>query len=248
MLRELRELPRMPRVRAAAAAAAAAIGNTSCPVPGACFSLLASAPGVSVYQLQGEGVAGRTAVLFMDTFEPNDTAAFEAAAVSGLQQAAANGAANLLIDLTYNGGGDICLGLSMLRVLFPGDPRPWSPTDMPAAPLAVRMTEAAAANNVSDNVWSFQSYQRDDGTNFTGPDWLTGGAAHWRGGIVSNYSQLLHLSPYACSYDPTPPPPVGGAFGSMVILTKGVCGSTCALFSQHGALGPSPRRRRRRRR
>jgi len=184
-------------------------------------------------------------VLYVNTFEPEDgpiptTDDFEDALIDGLSIAQSLGLTNLIIDLTQNGGGDICLGQRMMDYLLgPREvsSRHYAPTDMPQSPLANYMANAAVSlmPSVSQDVWTYDSYQLDNLENVTDASWLLDGIAHTRGGLSRNYSQLLHLSPLACSYDPIIPG-VADFISQMIVVTHGLCGSTCALFANHAAI------------
>jgi C-terminal processing protease CtpA/Prc len=53
----------------------------------------------------------KTGVMFVGSFEPDDFNGFQTDTVAAINDILASGAENLLIDLTDNGGGFVCLGL-----------------------------------------------------------------------------------------------------------------------------------------
>jgi len=173
-------------------------------------------------------------VIYINTFLPDDYFAFQSAIVEGMYYANFYGLDRLILDLTLNGGGDICLGRSMLRFLFPEGPN-FGPTDMPSSPLAINLTRTAAYNGINETEWSPAFYQSQNQTYWNNNDtsWLIPGIPHVRGGLLRNYSQLIHISDIGdCGnfpiedrkpFDPK----------KTLMITHGFCGSTCALFANH---------------
>jgi hypothetical protein len=206
------------------------IDGVPCSGSRGCFELILESKHVHIYRISGDN---STAIMYLDTYEPESTQMFETTVAKGLLAANELGLTNLIIDLTLNGGGDICLGRRMLEYLFPFPY--FGPTDMPGSPLADAMANAAGAAQ-NEGVWTYNAYTGENLQNFTDASWMVPGVQHTRGGRTRSYSQLLHLSNASCSYDtplPTSPKPY---FKEMKIVTRGTCGSTCAYFANHAAL------------
>jgi len=67
---------------------------------------------------------------------------------------------------------------------------------MPQSPVANAMA-AAAGKVYPDGVWGPKSYTKDDGTQYTGGEWLVPGRNISRvPGIVRGFSDVLHLSEF----------------------------------------------------
>lgn len=222
---------RRPLAAAPAPPAPAALdGSGACTGSLFCLEMLASSPSVRVYRIAGDT---DTAILYMNTFGPEDESLFAATVQKGLDAATALGLSRLIIDATGNGGGDICLGRRMLQLIYGADFAP--PTDMPRSLLSDTMARNAPRLNLSNCVWCADEYAPDDPSKSFDPGspaWMLDGPDHVRGGRRRAYSQLLHLSPLACSYDPDVPVNRYN-FTDTMVVTRGECGSTCAFFAQH---------------
>jgi len=189
-----------------------------------------SAAGAGAYQ-----VGNRTLVIYLNTFEPADYFGFYSVVDQGVLYAIMNGLDQLILDLTGNGGGDICLGRSTLKFLFPLYTN-WGPTDLPGSPLAYNLTNTAIEYDIENTEWSASFYQNQNGIQFPQDDksWMIPGIPHIRGGSLRNYSQLVHISSKSqeCGLSPLedryPFKPE-----NVLILDYGFCGSTCALFADH---------------
>lgn len=96
---------------------------------------------------------GTTVVWYQNNFEPNDYQAYFDVVYRSLLEAQALGATRLIMDFSMNGGGDICLGRSMLYLLFPTAPN-FTPTDLPGTPLGQNLSSVAATSNIFSTEWS----------------------------------------------------------------------------------------------
>jgi hypothetical protein len=149
----------------------------------------------------------------------------------------------LILDFSMNGGGDLCLGRGMLELLFPNSPN-FGPTDLPATPLAVNLSATAAAGPINDTEWSPNFYLSAVGlAPFTDNGWMVPGIKRQRGGVTSNYSQLVVIASTPATGECGIPPVLFTqplfAPENVVFLSRGFCGSTCALFADtlHDYLG-----------
>lgn len=180
-------------------------------------------------------VGNDTLVLYLNTFEPNDYVEFASVITDGYLYAYGKGLTRLLIDLTDNGGGDICLGRATLNFMFP-DQQDWGPTDMPRSPLADNLTMTAINHQIPDTEWSPSFYQNMQDVQYPpdDPNWLIPGIPHVRGGLLRNYSQLIHISSDSEECGAIPFKNLAPfAPENMLIMDYGFCGSTCALFADH---------------
>jgi hypothetical protein len=226
---------------AAAAASAAPLFQRPTPPPAkacvsaGCFTLLIeNGDGVHFYTMDSHK---KTVVMYLDTFEPKNATSFEETVAKGLAIAHEQDRDDLIIDLSQNGGGDICLGRKTLSYVLDLTKHGYGPTDMPVSPLSKLMAEKAVEFGVAGDSWSPDTWTNDDGKPFStdSADWLLDGRHNvLRGVHQRDYSQLLHLSTEACSYDPAYKS-FADSFASVRIVTRGLCGSTCAFFADHAA-------------
>jgi len=201
------------------------------------FELLVNSTHLTFWQLSDN----ETLVMYLDTMEPGKFTGFVPTLVEGFEMAAQRGLSRLIIDLTNNGGGNICLGRALLAFLqrdgWAGNGQNWGPQDLPLSVFAEQLINSAVENDVSSTVWSPAFYANQDGQNINNTDtsYLLPGVPHLRGGLVRQYSKLLHIN--GCGdwgYDLYPA--VDFSPSETLIITKGLCGSTCALFANHMAL------------
>lgn len=177
---------------------------------------------------------GTTAVIEIPSFEPNDTSVFLKQMKQGFHTCVSRFVKNYIIDLTGNGGGDIELGYEFIQYLFPLF-NPLNLYDMKQNPLGDQLaTNAATSRNSSD--WSYQAYMSNQYKPFSDETWYTHGNTWTRGGVTGNYSQQFYFNfgpleaqEHKKTQKFTRLTPVN----SILILSKGFCGSTCAVTSRH---------------
>ena len=175
-----------------------------------------------------------TLVWYQNNFEPADYGAYYQTVVDALLYASQNGISKLILDMSMNGGGDICLGRSMLNLLFGSTPS-FGSTDMPVNPLSVSLATTSDVNHINDTEWSANFYQSAVTEDyFSSKVWLTPGISRTRGGVTANYSQLLMISANEnCGIPPVLFTKPLFNNSNVLLLTRGFCGSTCALFSDN---------------
>lgn len=182
-----------------------------------------------------------TLVWYQSEFEPDDYPSFISTVFAGLYKGKMMGLTNLLLDFSMNGGGDICLGRAMLKLLFPGPTSPnFNPSDMPSSPLAINLTQTAVKYGVNETEWSPYFYQSArDGHVYSDASWMIPGIQHTRGGLRRNYSDLVRISSSlqdsgyggGCGEPPFYfTQPLFNA-SNIIFSSFGFCGSTCALFA-----------------
>eukprot|EP01105_Mastigella_eilhardi_P025820 TRINITY_DN7165_c0_g1_i1.p1 TRINITY_DN7165_c0_g1~~TRINITY_DN7165_c0_g1_i1.p1 ORF type:complete len:647 (-),score=174.65 TRINITY_DN7165_c0_g1_i1:698-2356(-) len=176
-----------------------------------------------------------TAVVVVPSFEPISYLEFGKNLEAGLTLLANNSLHRLIVDVTNNGGGDLCLGYTLIKLLF-SEFSPYGANDLISSPLAVDLANAAVETGVDDTYWSPQKWI-DVTTNKTFPagstSWLVPGIQHVRGGVLGNYSNLFRDG---CDiYFDVMPNPVNVHYrpSQVRVLSNGFCGSTCAVFSRH---------------
>lgn len=185
----------------------------------------------------------QTLVMFLDSMEPDadGLSGYYVGLKEGFEIAADRGLTRLIIDLTNNGGGNICIGRTLLAFLqqegWAGQGQNWGPQDLPLSPLAVDCINTAAATGVETTIWSPAYYDNMTDFHVANDDtsYLLPGVPHIRGGNLRNYSRLVHLD--ACGgFGYRIEPAVNFSPDQVMIITRGLCGSTCALFANHMAL------------
>jgi len=201
------------------------------------FELLANSSHLSFWQLSDN----QTFVMYLDTMEPGRFSGFYPTLIQGFNMAKERGLSRFIIDLTNNGGGNICLGRSLLAFLqrdgWAGEGQNWGPQDLPLSDFAEQLIHSAVDNEISNTVWSPAFYDNQDNENINNTDtsYLLPGLPHVRGGRYRNYSKLVHINDCGNpGYDIIPATDFNPT--ETIIITKGLCGSTCALFANHLAL------------
>ncbi|KAF8884228.1 hypothetical protein CPB84DRAFT_1686015 [Gymnopilus junonius] len=176
----------------------------------------------------------KTGVMFVGTFEPNDFNQFQvdtAAIISEFQKA---GVTQILIDLTDNGGGFVCLGQFLHQFLAGsqiGDPGFQSTSR--ANPLAQKIVAAHVAMGENDigtfyspDNWAFLNTTIQPVTfNYNNPS-----VPFVVNGRVDPTSQRFLdtcTESFVVPVPKTPPFPLN----KIAIVSNGNCASTCAMFS-----------------
>lgn len=168
-----------------------------------------------------------TAALTVDTFSPSNTNEFTGAISRMLQIARDLGLTQMVLDMTNNGGGNICLGEYLHNGFFPDDiTKPVY--DISGSGLSFALARRASDLDNGGTFWSGGRWTDllDVPFNNTSSAWLENGRILEFGGRERMYSQLLRSTCSANSID-------GGGYRAekIILLTHGFCGSTCAVFS-----------------
>jgi len=178
----------------------------------------------------------QTGVLALGSFSAASFADFQRNLLTGLQNLKAAGAKQLIVDVTNNGGGYICIAHWLHRIIVgpksTTEPRAGLYTEARAKPLAQAIT-AAIANGVDPNVemmynplnWAFSN-------NTIFPeryDWLKDPVRKVINNNEDFFSQKLgqECQPFSIS----PPAEVLFDPKKVAIISNGRCGSSCSLFS-----------------
>lgn len=104
----------------------------------------------------------KTGVMFVGSFEPSDYYGFQTDVKDAINAILASGADQLIIDLTNNGGGYVCLGLYLHNYLAgAGIGYPGFPSTNRANALAQRILGNDIKLNTTDN---FSFYTADNCT------------------------------------------------------------------------------------
>lgn len=178
----------------------------------------------------------QTGVLALGSFSAPSFTEFQENLLTGLQNLKAAGAKQLIVDVTNNGGGYICVAHWLHRIIAGAksttEPQAGIYTQARAQPLARAIT-AAIADGVDPNFellynpinWAF-------GNDTLFPenyDWLKDPIRKVINGHEDFFSQKLGQECQPFSFDP----PAEALFDSkkVAIVGNGRCASSCSLFS-----------------
>ncbi|KAL5522967.1 hypothetical protein ACEPAF_1234 [Sanghuangporus sanghuang] len=179
---------------------------------------------------------GKTGVLALGSFSASNFDTFEQTLLSGLQTLVGKGASQLIVDVTNNGGGFICIAHWLHRIIAgPKNttvPQAGLDTKARAGPLAQlivkRITQGADPNDFllyNPLNWNFAN-NTPFPANF---DWLANPVRTVINGRPDAFSQRLGQE---CQpFDMTPPDEPLFDPAKVVIVSNGRCASSCSLFS-----------------
>jgi hypothetical protein len=175
-------------------------------------------------------------IVHIKSFSPSDYQQFRFAVTYALLYAQDNGLSNLMIDLSDDGGGSICLGYAVLEYLLGDEFDPYGSYDFPAPPLAQEMALRSASNETDHDLslWAPEYWVSPaTGEPFDDASWMVPPVTLTRNGHAQGYSQRVHdgcqhsfeswLRPHHYSYSPT----------QILLFSHGFAGSTAAVFSKH---------------
>lgn len=177
-----------------------------------------AAPSISIFNVSSDIIG-----LQITTFSPDNNDQFLSVVEAATAQAQANSIPFLIIDVRGNGGGDICLGYQVIERLV-AEPNPIGHYDIIQNPLMDLFVSKATVNTpiVGPSSWT-----QSNGQPYTDNTWYTPGVTHLRGGVNGTYSNPSYLS---CDFNSPAP---NHQFKKVIILSDGLCGSTCAVFTSH---------------
>ncbi|KAF5339039.1 hypothetical protein D9758_014119 [Tetrapyrgos nigripes] len=175
-----------------------------------------------------------TGVMFVGSFSPDDFDQFQKDTVDAIDSFKAAGVTRLLIDLTNNGGGFVCLGQFLFQFLagaqigYPG----FVSTNR-ANPLAQKIVAAdiALGNDDTDTFYSADNFAFLNDTQMPASfDYIEPSAPFQINGKQDPTSQRFHDT---CQLEFSQDVPDEGPFPpeNIAIVTNGNCASTCAMFS-----------------
>eukprot|EP00013_Stygamoeba_regulata_P009325 CAMPEP_0177675720 /NCGR_PEP_ID=MMETSP0447-20121125/27361_1 /TAXON_ID=0 /ORGANISM="Stygamoeba regulata, Strain BSH-02190019" /LENGTH=644 /DNA_ID=CAMNT_0019184145 /DNA_START=163 /DNA_END=2097 /DNA_ORIENTATION=- len=189
-------------------------------------------PGISFYQLNSS-----VGVVVIPSFEPaGGMFQFSANLEKGFRLLKQKNLNHIILDLSHNGGGNLCLGYTVINFLFP-DFTPLNGTygnnDMIHSPLAATLVKDSVSRGVQGTYWSPSTWHSSaTGQPFPdNTDWWFPGVTYTRGGIRNQYSEKFRDS---CSFNFALAPSQGQFTPEkLLVLTDGWCGSTCAVTTSH---------------
>ncbi|KAH9947801.1 hypothetical protein B0H21DRAFT_876506 [Amylocystis lapponica] len=174
-----------------------------------------------------------TGVMFVGSFEPNDPVGFQKDVVSAISQFQSSGVTRLLIDLTNNGGGYVCLGQFLHQYLAGSNiGYPGFQSASRANPLAQKILASDIALGVTYNMsfyapdnWAFLNNTVQPNTyNYNNPS-----VSRTINNVLYSESQRFFdaCEPFAVTVPETAP----FDLNNVAIVGNGDCASTCAMFS-----------------
>ncbi|KAI0733286.1 hypothetical protein C8Q72DRAFT_873651 [Fomitopsis betulina] len=176
----------------------------------------------------------RTGVMFVGSFDPEDYNGFQSQVAYVVSAFQAAGVTQLLIDLTNNGGGYVCLGEFLHTYLaganfgFPG-----YSTALRANPLAQKILAADIALGVNDTYafyppdnWAFPTNDTEMPNSY---NYINPYVTRTINGVQYNESQRFYdiCTPFNVAIPAEPP----FDLSKVAIVGNGDCASTCAQFS-----------------
>ncbi|KEP44873.1 peptidase family s41 domain protein, partial [Rhizoctonia solani 123E] len=179
---------------------------------------------------------GKTAVLWLASFDGRSIE-LRNAILNGLNAVKAKGAQRLLIDVTNNGGGQICMASFLHRVLAgpqPGlDVQPGLDGSVRAQDLPQKMVAKIIAGGVSEDGkfhYNPLNYKGANGADFAANfNWLDPPIQVQVNGVTDKFSQKM--GDFCLPFPQSPPTTQPFAFENIAIMGNGRCASACSLFS-----------------
>ncbi|CAE6472690.1 unnamed protein product [Rhizoctonia solani] len=179
---------------------------------------------------------GKTAVLWLASFDGR-AIEIRKALLNGLNAVKAKGAQRLLIDVTNNGGGQICIASFLHRILAgpqPGlDVQPGLDGSVRAQDLPQKMVAKIIAGGLPEGDTSYYNppnYKGANGTEFAANfNWLDPPINMQVNGVPDKFSQKIGDT--CLPFSLTPPTTQPFEFENIAILSNGRCASACSLFS-----------------
>ena len=178
----------------------------------------------------------KTGVLALGSFSAASFADFQKNLLTGLQNLKAAGAQQLIVDVTNNGGGYVCIANWLHRIIAGAksttEPQAGLYTEARAQPLAQAIT-AAIANGVDPSekmLYNPLNWGYSNNTLFPARyDWLKDPVRKVINDNEDFFSQKLGQECQPFSIDP----PAEALFDSkkVAIIGNGRCASSCSLFS-----------------
>ncbi|KAJ7577017.1 hypothetical protein C8J56DRAFT_1061728 [Mycena floridula] len=190
--------------------------------------------GVGTFYMQPDG---KTGVLALGSFSGADFEVMESGLLQGLLTLKSMGATQLIVDVSNNGGGFICIAHWLHRIIIgPKDtttPQAGLFTTTRDGPLAQLIVQQIVQNNADPDaqlLYNPLQWRSFNGTPFGATeDWLQPPVAKVINGRKDAFSQ--ELGQECQPFDMAPPEvPLFNA-SSVVIVNNGRCASSCSLFT-----------------
>ncbi|CAE6473612.1 unnamed protein product [Rhizoctonia solani] len=179
---------------------------------------------------------GKTAVLWLASFDGRSIEVRKAI-LNGLKAVKEKGAVRLIVDVTNNGGGQICTASFLHRVLAgpqPGlDVQPGLDGSVRAQDLPQKMVAKIVAGGLPEDDTSYytpSNYKNPQGKKYSDDfNWLDPPINVQVNGVSDKFSQKIGDT--CLPFSQTPPDAQPFAFDNIAIMSNGRCASACSLFS-----------------
>ncbi|KNZ75430.1 hypothetical protein J132_02763 [Termitomyces sp. J132] len=176
-----------------------------------------------------------TGVLALGSFSAENFTIFGQSLLNGLQELKARGATRLVVDVTNNGGGYICIAHWLHRIIigpkYTTEPQAGLDTTIRAGPLARMIAKKVSEGGDPDELLYYNPIQWTNASHlpFSEPTkWFTP-TVKIINGHMDAFSPRLGQECQPFSWDP----PEKALFDpkDVVIVSNGKCASSCSLFS-----------------
>ncbi|KAF7345744.1 Peptidase S41 family protein ustP [Mycena venus] len=182
---------------------------------------------------------GKTGVLALGSFSDDDSDVMQSGMLEGLLNLKALGATQLIIDVTNNGGGLICIAHWLHRIII--GPKnttvPLAGLDSKArdGPLARQIVQQIIDKNLDPNqdlMYNPLHYSDANNVQFSATDnWLLPPVNVQINGHADAFSQRLGQDCQPEFFTTTPPDVALFNSSKVIIISNGRCASSCSLFS-----------------
>jgi len=179
------------------------------------------APDISIFTVNDQVLA-----LKIEDFEPEDNSEFLAVVDQLAAMGSLKNAPFLILDVRGNGGGDICLGYDVINRLV-NERHPEGVYDIIHSDLNGLLAKAGATSTKDEILYSPNWWTGQNSVVYQDISWYNPGQNYTRGGVNGTYTSKIY---HACSYPSVPPTYL---FKQIAVLSDGMCGSTCAVFTTH---------------
>ncbi|RDX51766.1 hypothetical protein OH76DRAFT_1346545 [Lentinus brumalis] len=178
----------------------------------------------------------KTGVLALGSFSGDTYENLLENLLTGLQNLKKQGATQLIVDVSNNGGGYICVAHWLHRIIVgpkdTSDPQAGLDTETRAGPLAQLIAKAAVSGKDPNGLLLYNSISWSFANNTympAGYDWLAEPVKKTINGRQDAFSQRLGQECQPFEFDP----PAEALFDpkNVVVLGNGRCASSCSLFS-----------------
>ncbi|TFY58144.1 hypothetical protein EVJ58_g6598 [Rhodofomes roseus] len=188
------------------------------------------------YMLNASVTDAPTGVLMLGSFSASSFNELQSSLLDGLKNLKTEGAEQLIVDVTNNGGGYICIAHWLHRIIAGPRgttvPQAGLQTQTRASPLAQLIVKHIAGGADPENLLLYNPLNWEYANNTPIPgeeDWLQPPVRKTVNGVEDMFSQRLGDECQPFEMDP----PAEPLFDSnkVVIISNGRCASSCSLFS-----------------
>ncbi|EFC36377.1 predicted protein [Naegleria gruberi] len=178
-------------------------------------------------------------VIVIEIFSPKSIQQFSRDFQTSLYLAKLHKAKKIILDVTNNGGGYICLGYAFSRYFFPKQfsnqyESLFARTDMIASELGKELAQKGSESPQLDTIWMPHFWRDDSGKVYNDDSWFTNQHTFSRGGVDHAYTSIIKDNGCSEMFDDfifTGDDLLDYSSDDLIILSNGRCASTCAMFT-----------------